>query len=101
MKFSKIIPVIREVIKKACKFIFLCIVNIYVYLYIRGTHRVFHVNLTGKSNFRDNKLKLQRFHIDNRYGSIREKLDLKERCKRNPKLFTEFFFMQISREGEV
>ena len=63
--------------------------------------RVFHVNSTGKSNFRDNALKRQRFHVDNRYGSIRGKRGLKERCKRNPKLFAEFFFMQISRKGEV
>ena len=63
--------------------------------------RVFHVNSTGKLNFRDNALKLQRFHVDNRYGSIRGKRYLKERCKRNPKLFTEICFRQISHEGEV
>ena len=74
----------------------------YIYIYEGHMHdRVFHVNSTGKSNFRDYALKLQRFHVDNRCGSIRGKRGLGKRCKRNPKLFAGIFFMQISREGEV
>ena len=55
--------------------------------------RVFHANSTGKSNFRDNALKLQQFHVDNRYGT--PKRGLKERCKRNPKLFTGIFLFKF------
>ena len=60
-----------------------------------------YVNSTSKSNFRDNALKLQRFHVNNHYNDIRGKRFLKNCYKRNPNLLSLIVFMQNSRETDI